>query len=732
MALYAAVKAGYAPDSFASFLNSSMLNNGKTGNWLSDFFGLTHESTKRYRAARKLIDALPQACRSKQPGTSEAFQNWTGAVLGERLKTAQKNVSDDKTVTLDPPLRASLWRIRFSLNGKYILAQDEAGITVLDRDAEKSLFRIDAPDAEAGQFSPDSTTVVFQDAKLRVEQWSVATGKRIRSKELVVLEGCTQTALSPDGKVLVCAYVNFHGEMIQLGLRLLDVENGQTIFDKANFAEPDTFSPYAYRLYIAKESGDPMYVMNASVSPDGKFLMVSAGNRQLAYDLESRRMLQLGGKLKSVQNRSVFFGPDQLFSLGNYKSNGKFEARLFKFPSGEVIKETEMENIAFDAVTKGQNLIVGPLKDYAVGIYDPMQSKVLTALKMSTIDVWDSTMALEDASGGVAIAPIGSVNAKNISLPLGVLPKPRAAAFSSDGKYLVVSMRNRADIWDLNSGKQVRLVRPFRSVWMDKADRIYGQFPKYLNRDAEEMQITVEPFASKSLGKLEDEDTQYRDLKFRLKPLGKYKGIREHATLEFKKMDTQAVAWTRDYPHETPVCWPADDDRLVLAWDLSSDTAKSEVKSNPVLQKEADALTNKKKGLLVETVAPYTGAPLQQVIVPEVDLSGGWNDRRHATVSGEFVLARGEHGNTSIYKIGDGSKVGEFFGTPVASDATVGVIAAVNREDEIILVDEHTGKELRRLTLGSPVRLAQIVTGKETALLVLTADQVVHRISIHP
>jgi len=57
-------------------------------------------------------------------------------------------------------------------------------------------------------------------------------------------------------------------------------------------------------------------------------------------------------------------------------------------------------------------------------------------------------------------------------------------------------------------------------------------------------------------------------------------------------------------------------------------------------------------------------------------------------------------------------------------------VAAVNREDEVLLVDERSGKELKRFTLGSPVRLARIVAGKETLLLVLTADQVVHRLAL--
>jgi hypothetical protein len=148
------------------------------------------------------------------------------------------------------------------------------------------------------------------------------------------------------------------------------------------------------------------------------------------------------------------------------------------------------------------------------------------------------------------------------------------------------------------------------------------------------------------------------------------------------------------------------------------------------LQEEAKALNSHKKGLLLETVTADTGTPLEQVALPEVDLTRGWNDERYAWVDGEFVLVRGEHDNTVIYRLDTGVKLGEFFGSPMAIDEVAGLVAAVNRDDEMLLVDERTGKELERFTLGSPVRLARIVAGKDKTLLVLTADQVVHRLPL--
>jgi len=371
-----------------------------------------------------------------------------------------------------------------------------------------------------------------------------------------------------------------------------------------------------------------------------------------------------------------------------------------------------------------------PLKDDTVGLVDLSRGQLVATAKLPAMDQWATWLAAEDPRGGLEIGELGKPDKTHIPYPVGPLPKIRAAAFSLDGKYLTFSLRNRSAVWQLDTGKQSYLMRPFRSAWIDHDDRLWGLYPKYMGKDPMETILSINLQSDKQLGKYDDEDWQYRDMQFRFKPMGKDKNTRNHATLEVKKMESQTVVWSRDYPHETPAIWPSEDNRLVLGWDLSNDTARSEIKNYTTLQREAQAMKASNRGLLIETVNPETGAPEQEVLIPEADLTHGWDDVRRAMVSGEFVLVRGEHSNTVIYKLDTGAKVGEFFGTPLATDAASGLIAAVNREDEILIVDERTGKELKRFTLGSPVRLAQIVTSKEKTLLVLTEDQVVHQVPL--
>ena len=731
VALYAMVRAGYATESFASFLNEIMMNKGKTGNWLSDFLGVTRDDSKRYSAALKLIGELPAGCKQKKSRTSEAFSAWLRGAVEERVQSVAEGLDGDQPVKLDPPLHPSLWRIRFSPDGRTVLAQDEGSITVVDREAGKVLFQIDAPEADAAQFTSDSTSVVFNDSKLRVEKWSVAKGQRTSVNEMVVYDGCNQTMLSADGKTLVCTNVNIKDHLPRISLRLIDVESSKVVYEKPNFFEASAFAPYYSLLLLAIEGMNRADLVTMKSSPDGRYLLAVIGAHVLAYDLEHRQPVPLDGKLKDLtQGQMSFLGPDQILVIGDPQGKDLRKAQILTFPGGQVLKDTVIGNQHIEAVSKGRLVTSDPLKDYAVGILDPYQGKFLVASKQTAIDAWDQFVATEDTTGGLAIGKMGVAGSTRITLPLGPLPRPQAAEFSPDGKYLAISLRSRGEVWSLETGKRVSQSRPFRSAWIDDGNHMFGQFPKFMDKDPVELRISLASLDAKGMAKYEREDDQFHDLQIRYSPMGKEKSTRQHATMEVKKMESQTVLWTKEYPHETPAWWETEDDRLVLAWDLSTDTAKSEIKGSPDLQRQMEGLKNQKKGLLIETVSPETGAPLEKVVIPEEDISGGWHDERRARISGEYVLVHGEHENTVIYQLENGAKVGEFFGTVFASDAATGVAVSVTSDETMLLVDERTGKELKRFSLGSPVRAARIVTGKEKSLLVLTADQTVHRLPL--
>lgn len=125
-------------------------------------------------------------------------------------------------------------QLRFSPDGRRVLAQDDGSITVLSVDPFSILFRIPAPRADSARFTPDSEKIVFLSTHegLHVERWSVSNRKLDASIQLPLLV-CGTLQLSPDGAVLACVDSDYK---YYDDFRLIDVHSGKTVFYKKRLA----------------------------------------------------------------------------------------------------------------------------------------------------------------------------------------------------------------------------------------------------------------------------------------------------------------------------------------------------------------------------------------------------------------------------------------------------------------------------------------------------------------
>jgi len=200
-------------------------------------------------------------------------------------------------------------QLKYSANGRYVLAQDDSSIYVLSRERFQALFRIHAPDAEPAQFSPDSESVVFHTRGLHVEKWNIAGEKQTLSKEMFIRHACRQTALSPDGKTLAC-YLSDHT------LNLYDVEAGSSYFThKYNVASPDVAEVFAQVISDMLNLPGPLS-LRMRFSPDGRYLVAAKKMETVALDLNTRSQVQTHGTLsQGLGGRFDFFAPDRIIRM---------------------------------------------------------------------------------------------------------------------------------------------------------------------------------------------------------------------------------------------------------------------------------------------------------------------------------------------------------------------------------------------------------------------------------
>ena len=392
VSVYATAAAGYRPQAYSEFWDRSFYVNGNVGSKLSDFFGATKPDSKRLRAILKLVNAIPPGCGATTNSASADFLQWQQRVIANQAVAKVASTPAAAEVTLTPPLRMSLQHLRFSRDGKNILAQDESSVFVLSRDPYKLLFRFDAEDSLPARFSPDSQSIVFNTPRLHTEQWSVTTQKLIAAHEPVARHDCLQSELSPDGRTVVCISWAEYGS--EINLALLDAESGQVLFEKKPFFQPT----FLFALMIVYNRL-PQEMLPLTFSADGNTLLIGPENAKLAFDLRTRTQIKIGGDLKNkVTGAYAFLGNDRIAGIDR---EDRAQSGIFSFPDGRQLKKMKIPFNTMESVSMptGDNVLTELIGDYSIALVDLSSEKFTARMANPGLDLWNGQFVAEDRDG---------------------------------------------------------------------------------------------------------------------------------------------------------------------------------------------------------------------------------------------------------------------------------------------------------------------------------------------
>lgn len=203
--LYLLTRAGYSPKAMADIWDRYAHTQGKTGNWLTDMVGATGPNQQRLRRMRESIPQMPAACIAPHPETAAAFQAWQQSVIAYAASPGAQSLTGLLWKRpLSPPLESEITNVKFSADGRYLLAQDDFSVYVFSSNPLISIFRIPVDSAEPASFTPDSKSVLIWTHALHVEKWNIAAQKRVEVHEVVTPQSCIQTLVSPDGSIAAC------------------------------------------------------------------------------------------------------------------------------------------------------------------------------------------------------------------------------------------------------------------------------------------------------------------------------------------------------------------------------------------------------------------------------------------------------------------------------------------------------------------------------------------------
>ena len=714
--IYAMTRAGYAPTAFAENLDRITDTKGHTGLFLKILSGENTEIVDRIRAAHKIANALPRECGSAKPGKSASFAEFQQKLRTEVPGWLIEPTAGLASYRLDPPMRPALDWIRFSPDGKYILAQDESKVHVLSRTPLGLLFSIDADGADRAQFSPDSQHVTFGYSDMRVESWDVPSQKRDSIHDLIDYRGCIVSSLAPDGKTFVCMKAEGEG----VGLSLLDVETEKPFYENKKFNEFPGWGNNAEIVY----------------SPDGKTLLALVGGRSFAFDLAQRKIIPLRGHLSSlVAARVAFAGSSKIaFACGDAQTDKDgavlYPMCLDSFPDGEKLGRFLIGDQWLRSITQGDQVLIGPAKENAALLIDAATGKIQRAFRVSQLDLYGQALVAESAKGGVALREATGGAVETVDLPISPLRPITAGDFSADGRYLAYSNSSRGSIWDIEKQKQVLLVRPFSGLRFDDQDRMQLHLMTSFQKPGANIILDPTNGAQTPGASFQEDQFLIAGVLVYFKPLDKgYNGTVWNVEMQVSDSITGKLLWTRHFSHGKPRLFESDGGSLVIQYDLQTDEAAAELSHHKdKFVKTSDAMKEWiASGLVIEIVNAHTGEVEHLLQTPTRPAFR--NDSRWVDVYGNYMAVHGNLNNTVVYRISDGVRTCAFYGRVFAGDGTQGLLAISNRDQEMIVFDASNGSEISRVIVDHQPRAAHFVSSARS-LLILTASQRVYTIPL--
>jgi outer membrane protein assembly factor BamB len=398
------------------------------------------------------------------------------------------------------------------------------------------------------------------------------------------------------------------------------------------------------------------------------------------------------------------------------------------FPNGDPVNTFKLGGGQWIwPITRGNHLLIGPLRDNAAVLIDPSTGKPSAAFKMDSMDIYDNLIASETERGAVAVGELGGQHMDSAELPVSTMRGNLEAAFSPDGRFLAYSDRTRSSIWDVNAQKQVALMRPFEAVDFDDQDQMVARYQKSHQKPGQNSLIDLKTGKTAD-GPVWDKDQfQCGGLLIKTYKTDKKGNFESIPEMQVVDPATGTMLWSKKYPHGMPIVRRGDGDTLLLVWDLPSDETSRDGK---MLVKASDKKGEwVERGMLVEVVAARTGELRRKIVVPERGSEGSSADRRWVWQYGNYLVVHGNQNNSVIYRLTDGQRMGAFYGRAIAGDGKLGLIAATNHDQEVKILNAATGKVVKQVTVDHFPRAARMVPGKN-ALLVLTATQRVYSIDL--
>lgn len=741
---YAMVGAGYDPNASFTFFDRLTESEGKTGSWFSDIFGNTRPAEKRLREIAKSTEQLPSSCRDgRSAKPTEDFLRWQADIVRFRESGRAENVPGlIWKRELEPKLRSDVQKIKFSTDGKLVLAADDFALTLIERETAKVLRQIPADDVSNVFFTANNTQVVFTNENLRFERWDLKSGNALEVRELVLLRDCWEHELSPDGNYLACVD-------LATNVNIIETKTGKKVWEKKAFYPLSFFEYITWLQRQESDSQNAVSFFRIGFTPDSKHVLFSRSNKYrfrfridgmtvdesensaLAIDLTTLKPIDLGGDVKKIASRPYVF-LDSGRILGN--TAAKLDSGgVFSFPNGKRLQKLEFGAESVDATATPDLVTIAPLANAKIGLYDVNRGAIVAAMDKNDVDVWGEVMAFESVSGKMVIRAAKYDEGKKqldggevaaIDIPVGAVTDMRTAEVSDDFGWAALSSKSRGGVWNLKTGQRSIFTRGFVSGVVDHVGNSVANFPKYqqdsnslafLNSGTGQASLVKELpergarqygrfLLSRTSLKGKDDDAGRSPVQLTEEEKAEMR-LRSDVKFEIKNWMADKVMWSRDFKGAAPrYSFDSFSGRLILFWRLASEEGKIRLKEDAALKAKADQMGNKEGDILVDVIDSFTGNSAGSILLEtgrgSFGVSEGLSER-------EWLVLKDSEGRLLVYSLKDGSLRHRFFGKHAALNPKANQLIIENFPGEASLYNLDSAEKIADFQVPGSIAFAR-------------------------
>jgi WD40 repeat protein len=662
---------------------------------------------------------------------------------------------------LDPLLRSGDRRLRFSPDGKYILAQDDSGIRIFTRQPLEEKLYISARLVFPAVFTADSQNVVIVGANLEIAVLSVDGNAKADARPFSSsVKTCLAAVLSPVGNALACFDPTFR-------LHLFRLPDGQELVSSQLFNPPAGFvslerlpsdsafsEPFGYVV-----TNSPGLLVNQKpssggllFSPDGRHLITAGFDGDLvAFDASNGQKFNLPGSLRHRRATNLHFsGSDEVAILDPQKPD---DSVLLSFPDGKMLKKLSLSGRAQDTSAAGY-LIYTPTDIPDPTVFDLQAGNSVMKLPDGAADVYGRDVATFAATGTLVLSHLDNSPPQTTRASAGQLPMLKVAAVSPDLSWVALSTGGEGAVYRVADGKRTATLENASGGWCDASATCYLWVYNHHSRhfemrksdalSAETTKVWSRPQPDNKPGPYAEHVEYYpsaavlfelllpRGPESFLPPVPRQASSLASARIfgfSLRALETRSGAelWKQDFESNPPV--PFSDpqgDRLVLAWMAVSPGGRRAMKENPAAAKAFKHDKKANRDSYFQVLDPLTGQSLGGVLA-EIDSPPEEFDS--AFSEGDWLVLAKDGQRVFVFSLSTGQEILRLFGWRPAINAATATLCLTTTGNHLTTYDLKTGERLQNYAFASGITFASFSADGQR-LLVLTEDQMLYVIDV--